>query len=70
MTAAALMVASRAMKLLGVLLDRSRRREAAGEEHTAFLAACVRSAPIADIYYIDAFTIGASDVRDDVPLLH
>ena len=36
----------------------------------ATLAACMRSAPIADIYYIDAFTIGAIDVRDDVPLLH
>ena len=36
----------------------------------ATLAACMRSAPIADIYYIDAFTIGTSDVRDDVPLLH
>ena len=32
--------------------------------------ACMRSAPIADINYIDALTIGASDVRDDVPLLH
>ena len=36
----------------------------------ATLAACMRSAPIADINYIDAFTIGASNVRDDVPLLH
>ena len=35
----------------------------------ATLAACMRSAPIADINYIDAFTIGASDVRDDEPLL-
>ena len=36
----------------------------------ATLAACMRSAPIADINYIDAFAIGASDVRDHVPLLH
>ena len=29
------------------------------------LVACVRRAPRADIYYIDALTIRASDVRDD-----
>ena len=34
------------------------------------LVACVRGAPCADVYYIDAFTVRASDVRDDVPLLH
>ena len=34
------------------------------------LVACVRRAPRADIYYIDALTIRASDVRDDVPLAH
>jgi hypothetical protein len=32
--------------------------------------ALVRRAPLADIYYIDAFTVRANDVRDDVPLLH
>ncbi len=32
--------------------------------------ALVRRAPLADIYYIDAFAVRASDVRDDVPLLH
>ena len=31
------------------------------------LFACVRRAPRADIYYIDAFSIRASDVRDDAP---
>ena len=34
------------------------------------LVACVRRAPRADIYYIDAFIIRASDVRDDVSLAH
>jgi hypothetical protein len=34
------------------------------------LVACVRRAPHANIYYIDAFTIRASDVRDDVLLAH
>ena len=34
------------------------------------LVACVRRAPRPDIYYIDAFIIRASDVRDDVPLAH
>ena len=34
------------------------------------LVACVRRAPRADIYYIDALTIRASDVRDDEPLAH
>jgi hypothetical protein len=29
------------------------------------LVACVRRAPRADIYYIDAFSIRASNVRDD-----
>jgi len=32
--------------------------------------ALVRRAPLADIYYIDAFAVRAVDVRDDVPLLH
>ena len=32
------------------------------------LVACVRRAPCADVYYIDAFTVRASDVRDDVSL--
>ena len=34
------------------------------------LVACVRRAPRADIYYVDALSIRASDVRDDVPLAH
>ena len=34
------------------------------------LVACVRRAPRADIYYIDAFIIRASGVRDDVSLAH
>jgi hypothetical protein len=34
------------------------------------LVACVRRAPRADIYYIDALPIGAIDMRDDVPLAH
>ena len=34
------------------------------------LVACVRRAPRAYIYYIDAFTVRASDVRDDVTLAH
>jgi hypothetical protein len=34
------------------------------------LVARVRRAPRADVYYIDAFIIRASDVRDDVPLTH
>ena len=38
-------------------------------EHAAFLAACMRSTPIADIYYIDAFTIGPA-MREGVSLLH
>ena len=40
----------------------------AGQRKNAL--ALVRTAPLADIYYIDAFTVRASDVRDDVPLLH
>jgi hypothetical protein len=32
------------------------------------LIACVRRAPRADIYYLDAFTVRTSDVRDDARL--
>ena len=54
-----------------VVVDGPGRREAAGAGwHVARLVACMRRAPRADIYYIDAFTIRASDVRDDVPLTH
>ena len=49
------------------LVERPQRREAASGWHGARLVACMRRAPRADIYYIDAFTIRASDVRDDVP---
>ena len=34
------------------------------------LVACVRRAPCADFYYIDALTVRASYVRDHVPLTH
>jgi hypothetical protein len=30
----------------------------------------VRRAPFADVHYIDALTFRASDVRDDMPLMH
>jgi hypothetical protein len=43
-----------------------RSRAAAAGWHVARLVACMRRAPRADIYYIDAFTIRASDVRDNV----
>jgi NAD(P)-dependent dehydrogenase (short-subunit alcohol dehydrogenase family) len=32
------------------------------------LVACVRRAPCADFYYIDALTVRTCDVRDHVPL--
>src|ERR1700721_2371304 len=50
--------------------DGPRRREAAAGWHGAKLVACVRRAPSADIYYIDALTIRASDVRENVSLPH
>jgi hypothetical protein len=51
-----------------IVLDGPRRREAAGGWRG--LVACVRGAPHADIYYIDAFITRAGDVRDDVSLSH
>ena len=47
-----------------VVVDGPGRREAAGAGwHVARLVACMRRAPRADIYYIDAFTSRASDGR-------
>jgi hypothetical protein len=53
----------------GMTSGRGRGRDQFGREasgagwHVAGLVACMRRAPRADIYYIDAFTIRASDVR-------
>ena len=44
-----------------------RRRAAAAGGRGAKLAACMREAPRADVYHIDALTIRPDDVRDDVP---
>jgi hypothetical protein len=47
-----------------------RREAAAIGWHRAKLAAYMRGAPLADIYYIDALTTRPGDVRDDVPLAY
>ena len=50
----------------GGISIRCRARREAADRRAWRLVACMRRAPRADIYYIDAFTIRASDVRDDV----